>query len=209
MMGRTLATPWKGLNEIRRYLAWPLIRAYFAVNGVAWGQDWRVYGRPLIQRHTGSRIVIGGGLHMRNWFSTNPLGVVHRSILATWSADAEIRLGENINMTGTTICASQSVRIGNHIRLGANSSIIDTNFHPVDPVRRRNLPREGDAEGVVIEDDVFVGMNVLILKGTTLRRGTVVGAGSVVSGDFPPDVVIGGNPARVVRELESHAHPFS
>ena len=201
MIERVCATPWKGVNEIRRYLAWPAIRMYFAVNGVDWGRNWRVYGRPLIQRHAGSCISIGDGLHMRNWFSTNPLGVVHRSVLATWSAGSEIQLGDDINMTGTTICAIKSVWLGNRLRIGANSSIIDTDFHPLNAGMRRVSPREGSVEGVVIEDDVFIGMNALILKGTVLRMGTVVGAGSVVSGEFPPNVVIAGNPAQIVRDL--------
>jgi len=55
----------------------------------------------------------------------------------------------------------------------------------------------------VIEDDVFIGMGVIVLKGSHLGRGCVVGAGSVVSGTFPPGSIVAGNPARVVRALAS------
>jgi acetyltransferase-like isoleucine patch superfamily enzyme len=194
-------TPWKVSSEIKRYLVFPFIRAYFAMHGVGWGRGWRVYGMPLIQRHRGSQISIGEGLHMRSWFASNPLGVNHRSILATWSAGAQIRLGDDVNMTGSTICAQRGVLIGSHIRIGANSTIIDTDFHPVDADVRRSAPRQGRADMVVIEDDVFIGTQVLILKGTYIGSGSVVGAGSVVSGEFPPGVVIAGNPAREVRRL--------
>jgi len=194
-------TPWKIGNELRRFIGLPIIRLYFALHGVGWGAGWRVYGLPLIQRHRGSRISIGDGLHMRNWFSSNPLGVNHRSILATWSARGEIRLGEDVNMTGTTICAQERVLIGSHIRIGANCTIIDTDFHPVEAGARRAAPREGLAKGVLIEDDVFIGTQALVLKGTHLGKGCVVGAGSVVTGVFPPGTVIAGNPARVVRSI--------
>ena len=138
---------------------------------------------------------------MRNWFSSNPLGVDHRSILATWYTDAAIVIGDHVNMTGTTICATRSVKIGNNIRLGANSTIIDTDFHPIDAEMRRAAPREGQSQAVMIEDDVFIGMRSIILKGTTIGKGSIVGAGSVVSGDIPAGVVVAGNPARIIREL--------
>lgn len=202
MYDRVRFTPWKASNEIHRYMCLPFIRLYFTINKVGWGKDWRVYGKPLIQRYAGSQISIGDGLHMRNWFSSNPLGVIHRSILATWSPDAVIKIGDNANMTGVTICAQENIQIGNHIRIGANSTIVDTDFHPVDAIIRRESPRDGIAKAVVIENDVFIGMGSMILKGSIIREGTVIGAGSVVSGEFPPGVVIAGNPAEVVRDID-------
>lgn len=202
MLEEYLYTPWKIINEVRRYLWLPIIRTYFEFHGVRWGNGWRVYGLPLIQRHRGSLIAVGDYLHMRNWFSSNPLGVNHRSILATWSETAQITIGEDVNLTGTTICAQKQITIGNHIRIGANSAIVDTDFHPVEAELRRISPRLGQTEAVVIEDDVFIGMQVLILKGARIGKGTVVGAGSVVSGEFPAGVVIAGNPARIIRRMK-------
>ena len=110
MLAQARQTPWKAINELRRYAELPLIRAYFALHGVAWGQGWMIYGRPLIQRHAGSTITIGRGLNLRNWFGSNPLGVNHRSILATWAADAAISLGDDVGMTGATIVAQTAVQ---------------------------------------------------------------------------------------------------
>ena len=58
-----------------------------------------------------------------------------------------------------------------------------------------------DTAPVTIEDDVFIGMNALVLKGVTIGAGSVVAAGCVVARDVPPRSVVVGNPARVVREV--------
>jgi acetyltransferase-like isoleucine patch superfamily enzyme len=201
MLDRALATPWKAATELRRWLVLPLAWACFRVCGVPWGDGWRVYGLPLILRHRGSAIEIGSGLQMRNWLPANPVGINHRSIMATWAPGAVLKIGDRARMSGATICAATEVRLGDDVRLGANCTIVDTDFHPVDPVRRCSHPREGRAAPVVIGDNVFVGMNALILKGVVVGEGSVIGAGSVVTRDVPAYVVCAGNPARAVRAL--------
>jgi acetyltransferase-like isoleucine patch superfamily enzyme len=197
-----LATPWKAVNEIRR-LAWlPLIRLYFAIHGVAWRPGWRIYGTPLIQRVRGSTIAIGDDLEMRSWFGSNPLGVRQRCILATWSPEARIEIGDGVGMTGVSVCARTRVSIGNRVAIGANCTITDTDFHPLEAVTRRLDFQAGASAAVVIEDDTFIGMHALILKGARIGAGAVVGAGSVVVGTVPPRVVVAGNPARVIRPLD-------
>ena len=58
-----------------------------------------------------------------------------------------------------------------------------------------------NSQPIVIEDDAWIGMNCIILKGVTVGRGAVVGAGSVVTKDVPPWTLVAGNPARVIKEL--------
>jgi acetyltransferase-like isoleucine patch superfamily enzyme len=104
-------------------------------------------------------------------------------------------------MTGGILCAAERITIGDNVVVGANTSIVDTDFHPLDREKRRDQPSGGQTAPVVIGDDVFVGMNCLILKGVTIGDGSVVGAGSVVTRSVPQDVVVAGNPARIIREL--------
>jgi acetyltransferase-like isoleucine patch superfamily enzyme len=202
MIEQARQTPWKAVNELRRYAVLPFVRLYFALHGVGWGAGWMIYGRPLIQRHAGSHIRIGRGLNMRNWFGSNPLGVAHRSILATWTADAHIEIGDDVGMTGATIVAQTGVTIGHRVFIGANTTICDTDFHPLRSDARADNPTQGVSRPIIIEDDVFIGMSSLILKGSHIGRGSVIGAGSVVSGTVPPGVIFAGNPARLVRTLE-------
>ena len=106
-------------------------------------------------------------------------------------------------MTGGTICAAERIIIGNNVAVGANTIITDTDFHPLDFKQRPLKSSEGKTASVVIEDDVFIGVNCMILKGVTIGQGSVVGAGSVVTNGVPPYAIVAGNPATFVRELQS------
>lgn len=186
-------------NEIRRLIALPALRLRFAFYGLTWGPRWRIFGMPIIQRARGSRIELGAGLVLRSWQRTNPLLPNHPVVLSTRTAEARIRIGEDCGLTGTTIAATQCIEIGNRVLIGANSTIVDSDFHPLTPEGRHADMSNGSHRPVFIQDDVFIGMNCLILKGVTIGAGSVVGAGSIVSRDVPPRTLVAGNPAQVVR----------
>ena len=193
--------PWTVGLELRRRLAWPLIRAQFAWHGVAWGRGWKIFGRPILQRHRGSRIGLGDGLTLRSWPRSNPLAPTAPVVLSTRRADAVIDISDDCGFTGTTLVAADRITIGDRVQVGGNASIVDFDFHPLVPEERREHFNDGAAAPIVIEDDVFVGMEALILKGVTIGEGAVVGAGAVVTQDVPPRTVVAGNPATVVRSL--------
>ena len=194
--------PWRLTSELRRLAALPLHRAAFALHGIRWAPGLRVYGLPMIQRYRGSRIELGAGVVLRSWRSSNPLAPNHAVVLATRSASAVLTIGPGSGLTGVTVVAEERVEIGERVFVGANTTIVDTNFHPLDPDVRRATPSAGQHRPVRIEDDVFIGMNALILKGVTIGQGAVVGAGSVVVRDVPAYAVVSGNPAVVVRQME-------
>ena len=200
--GRKARTmPWTVGLELRRRLAWPLVRAQFAWHGVAWGRGWRLFGRPILQKHRGSRIALGDGLTLRSWPRSNPLAPTAPVVLSTRRADAAIEVGADCGFTGTTLVAADRISIGDRVLVGGNASIVDFDFHPLTPEGRAEDFNAGAATPIVIEDDVFVGMEALILKGVTIGEGAVVGAGAVVTQDVPPRTVVAGNPATVVRSL--------
>lgn len=110
-------------------------------------------------------------------------------------------------------CTEASLTIGKKVIFGPHPTII-TGDHRIDVVGKyimdsnEKLP-ENDA-AVVIEDDVWTGANVTILKGVTIGRGSVVAAGAVVTKSCPPYSIIGGVPAKVLKmrftpvEIEKH-----
>ena len=203
----TRATPWKAAHEVRRIASWPWIRFYLALKGVEIGHGWRLYGTPVVSRHRGSQISIGEQAEIRSWRYSNPLGVWHPCLLTTWSSEAVISIGDTFGMTGGVICASQEIRIGRQVTVGANCTIIDTDFHPLDATLRRSTPLGGRAAPVVIEDDVFIGTEALILRGVHIGTGAVIGARSVVTSDVPPGAFAAGNPARVLEVRPSPGSP--
>ncbi len=90
------------------------------------------------------------------------------------------------------------ITLGEHVLVGPGCHFY-TAIHPIDPIER--LTDNERAEPIVIEDNVWLGGHVTVLPGVTIGRNTVVGAGSVVTKDLPPNVVAAGNPARVIRTL--------
>ncbi len=191
--------PWKAGNEIRRFLMLPL--AHWALRGVEIGPGWRCYGLPIVQRHRNSHIRIGFRMNLRSSARSNPLGPNHPVIISTRRLGAEISIGDDFGMTGGSLVCDERITIGDRVWVGANTVIADTDFHPLDPQRRSVAPLDAKTAAITIADDVFIGMNTLILKGVTIGAGAVVGAGSVVRRDVPDRVIVAGNPAQVVGEL--------
>lgn len=198
----TLETPWKTRNEVERLLLIPLAWLRFRLSGVTIGRGWRCYGLPIIQKHRRSTLSLGANANLRSTAGSNPLGPNRPCILSTRRPGAVLTIGDDFGMTGGSIICEERVTLGNRIFMGANAIISDTDFHPLDPAVRNTRPLAGATAPVVIEDDVFIGMQALILKGVTLGAGSVIGAGSVVTRDVPPGVIAAGNPARALRKPE-------
>jgi len=198
-MMRTM--PWVVRNEIARMVITPAAHLRFALAGIAWGEGWRMYGLPILQIYRGSQVQIGAGFTLRSTPHSNPLSPYHPVMISTRTAAARLTIGVNFGMTGGGIICAQQVTIGDHVTIGANTILTDTDFHPLDAPTRRTRPSDAATAPIVIGDDVFIGMGAIILKGVTIGTGSVIGAGSVVTRDVPPGVIAAGNPARVVRAV--------
>jgi acetyltransferase-like isoleucine patch superfamily enzyme len=114
---------------------------------------------------------------------------------------AEIAIGSRTEINNNTFFKSEGagIAIADDGLFGPFVEIIDSNFHDLDPARRHGGVVK--MAPVVIEPTVFLGTGVRVLKGVTIGKNTVVGAGAVVASSLPAGVIAAGNPARVVREL--------
>lgn len=146
--------------------------------------DWkpfRLEGRMTIIRSHG---------HLKIGERTHVWPDVKISITGTPSAPAWVRIGKRSSIGDRTqIHACNLVEIGDRVRISWDVTILENNYHSKSkgPIR--------------IADDVWIGCRAIILSGVTIGRGAIVGAGAVVTKDVPPNTIVGGNPARVVREV--------
>jgi acetyltransferase-like isoleucine patch superfamily enzyme len=110
----------------------------------------------------------------------------------------EIRLGDHVTINpGCVIAGAGGLSIGSDVMIGAGTKIVTTahGTAPTDtPMRLQGMTRVP----VVIEDDVWFGFDVKVLPGAIIRRGCVIGAGSVVTGEIPEFSIAAGSPARVI-----------
>ena len=173
------------------------------LNKVKFGKNLNLYGIPVIFKKKGSQLNIGENCTIKSSFLSNLVGLSQRTIIVTRTEEAKIEIGNNVGISGATIYARKKITIGDNTLIGGNVKILDNDFHPIE-VEARNLDikEKIGTRKIKIGKDCFIGANSLILKGVEIGDGSVVGAGSVVTGKFPSNVVIAGNPARVIKVLE-------
>lgn len=171
--------------------------------GVHLGKNIKLLGLPIVVRFLGSQIVVGNRVILCSLSGATALGVNHPVILRTLAPHAVIEIGDDVGISGGSICAGKSIQIGHRSMLGANVTIADTDFHDFSKVDRRyaGLPSEDHFAPVTLEENVFIGTNAIILKGVTIGRNAVIGAGSVVTHDIPANTVAAGNPCKVLKTL--------
>jgi acetyltransferase-like isoleucine patch superfamily enzyme len=193
----------KVASAARRRAFPKLWKASLRSSGVSIGRDVAVVGRPIVSMERDSEIVIGDRTALVSTSHGTALGVSHPVILRTLASGASIVIGLDCGLSGTSICSTRRITIGDRVLVGADVVITDTDFHAVDVVPRRYepIPPGGIQDEVVIEDDVFIGGRSVILKGVRIGKGSVIGAGSIVTTDIPAGVIAAGNPCRVTREL--------
>jgi acetyltransferase-like isoleucine patch superfamily enzyme len=115
---------------------------------------------------------------------------------------SDIRVGRNVFINqNCTMYDLGGIDIGDDVMIGPNVSII-TSSHPVEPSRRRAAVI---AKPIVIERGVWIAANVTIIGGVRVGENSVVAAGSVVTRDVPPNTLVGGNPARIIRSIGDQA----
>jgi len=152
------------------------------------GERVRVFGDPkIVNRGT---LRIGNRVRMCAEPIRSELGV---------GPGARLEIGDHTFINyGTSIGATLEVKIGAHCNIGSHVIIMDNDFHRLEPERRDEMP---DAAPVVLEENVWLGVRTVVLRGVTIGAGSVIAAGSVVAKDVPPRTLAGGVPAKVIRAL--------
>jgi len=145
-------------------------------------------------------LVLGNRVRVYTWttFNVEPTG--------------RMEVGDDCILAGPVFMCAERIAVGQRVMISYQVTIADSDFHPIDPEERKrdavaNAPF-GDrsqrpayqTRPVVIEDDVWIGIGAIILKGVRVGRGARIGAGAVLTSDVPPGAMVIGNPARVAHE---------
>lgn len=190
-----MAFSWRIDTITMRIAAWLL--------GVPVGHGTRFAGRALLVPSEAGSLRIGRRVVCvsRSWATA--LGVSQPVILRCLTPASRIIIGDDTGLSGTVVCAAIGVTIGERCLMGANVTIFDTDFHPHEPKGRRYaVPDWANISApVVIGDDVFIGTGAVIQKGVTIGDGAIIAAHAVVTKDVETRSVVGGNPARLLRQI--------
>lgn len=165
------------------------------IKGVEYGTSIRFYGRAKFVVSEKAYVTIGNNNRFRSSATSNLIGINRPCIISALSPSAVLKIGNNCGFSGTVIGCEKKISIGNNVKCGANTLITDTDWH-------NNDPRSGEPAEVVIGNNVWLGVNVMVLKGVTIGENSLIGAGSVVVKDIPANVVAAGNPCRVIKEIK-------
>ncbi len=191
-----VATAWLGRRR--------LLRAGVEVSPRA-----QTMGLPIVARCEGSRIVIGDDVVLCSQSRWTALGVSHPVVLRTLRPGAFLSIGRGTGISGGSICAAVSVRIGERCLIGADVVIADTDFHSIDPAQREAGWPAIACAPVEIGDEVFIGTRATLLKGVRIGNGAVIGAGAVVTRSVPAGAIAAGNPATILARKASVAQSSS
>lgn len=180
-----------------------LIKVYFKLVGVKYSSNLKSFGLPMINLSLKGKFSIGDNFIMNNGPLYNWAGRSSRCQFKI-EENARILIGDNVGVSSLTIWSRVGVEIGNHVLLGNNCVIYDSDYHSLDWTKRMEKPEKRshiNDRPVYIEDNVFIGAHSTVLKGVTIGKGSIVSACSVVTKSIPQFQMWGGNPAKFIKAL--------
>lgn len=189
-------------SNVRSKYCYCLTVFRFVCNGVSF-KSFRTNGTPfLMVAYGGGKMSIGRNFAMNNGITGNPIGCYERCTFFV-DRDSELIIGDNVGVSQTAFISHCSIKIGNHVKIGGGTCIYTTDFHSLDPEIRASKEdmKHRKCAPVIIKDSVFIGAKCIILKGVTIGENSIVGAGSVVTKNIPPNQIWAGNPAKYIRSL--------
>jgi acetyltransferase-like isoleucine patch superfamily enzyme len=187
---------------------WSLVaRGRLRAHGATVGRGLRVRGPIRLHCHRTGRIQIGDDCRIQSGFAGNAVGGGER--FALWvGPDAQLQIGDRVGLSNATVVCMDTVAIGDEVLIGGGTRIYDTDFHSLDPAERARPGNPGArTRPVRVLARAFVGGHAILLKGTRVGEGAVIGAGAVVRGPVPAGEVWTGNPARFARRLAGPERP--
>ena len=177
-------------------ILWKFINYYsMIIWGIKRGKNISFQGKTIFRNLPNSHISIGNNCSFNSSHRSNLIGVYSPCMISTIERNAKIEIGNNCGLSGTVIASALHIKLGNNVRCGANTLITDSDWHTDDY-------RTGKNKEVIIDDNVWLGYGVKVLKGVHIGENSLIGAGSIVTKDIPANVVAAGNPCKVIKGIK-------
>ena len=165
------------------------------LKGISIGRRCSFYGWMKFKHGNKNTIRIGNNCSFRSKHTSNLIGINRPCIFSSIGMNgSRLIVGNDCGFSGTVIGCFSEIIIGNNVKCGANTLITDSDWHLDDP-------RAGKSSPINIGDNVWLGVNVTVLKGVNIGENTVIGANSLVVKNIPANVIAAGNPCIVIKNI--------
>ena len=167
---------------------------------VAVGKNTRINGRIYIHGHKG-KVRIGKNSTINSDAVFNPTSGFSHTYLAVGD-NGYINIGNNVGMSSVNITSYSGVEIEDDVLLGSGVKIWDLDFHEIGYEERMKKPEsKGKTIPIKICEGAFVGACTIVLKGVTIGKYSVIGAGSIITKNIPEGEIWAGNPAKYIKKV--------
>ncbi len=198
---KIIAILYKGFRKLTKLLIGfffnPIAKIKFILNGVSYGKGINVKGLFKLEVTRKGDFSIGQNCRFNNGQSYNVSGGNQKCHF--W-VDGKLTFGNNVGISSSSILCRHRIHIGNFVKIGGNTLIIDTDSHAINPNERIKKDK-ANWGAVKIDDYAFIGTRCIILKGVTIGRNSIIAAGSIVTKNIPENEIWGGNPAKKIRNI--------
>lgn len=178
-------------------------RIKFKSFGFQLGENTTIASKVDLILKSGGRACAGEGLNIQSHNSFNPLTRNMTTSIYVGSKGT-LSIGDHVGISSSCIWCIESITIGNYVKIGAHTVIMDNDAHNLNAQIRRNLAKDfADSRPIIIGNDVLIGTGCTILKGVKIGDNTIIGAGSVVTKDIPSNCIAAGNPCKVIKMLDN------
>jgi acetyltransferase-like isoleucine patch superfamily enzyme len=180
------------------------LKSRLSLLGCRYGRNLRADGKVVIRIQRKGAVTFGNDVKILSRFLSTPVGITNPTVFQC-IGEGRVTIGNNTGCTSTIFSARTSIRIGDNVKIGANVRIFDHDYHALDFMERRSPDLDflnTGSDPVMIGDDVFIGTNTVILRGVNIGDRSIIGAAAVVSlREIPPDSLVAGNPASIIRRI--------
>ena len=189
----------KIVESIKRHCYILINKLRLRLKGITYGDNCLIFNSFYLQNN--GKITIGDDFLLQSGKGYNPLSRNIKASLVT-DSNANITIGNHVHCSSICIRARKSIIIGDNVKIGGDTIIIDSNAHSLNYQDRRNDSLDASNaihNEVVIGNDVLIGTRCIILKGVHIGDRSVIGAGSVVTKSIPADCIAAGNPCKIIK----------